>query len=80
MKKPRPGIPSPLATHDETLGCCQNIETIARLLQICGRVGPGEPLPPQLVAYAGAMIERETRNLRNYLKGQTGRVALRQRG
>lgn len=70
MKKPRSStwkLSAANAAEDQALHCCHNIETVAGLLEACGRTTGDEPLPARLAANAGSMIAEETVRLRRLL-------------
>jgi len=52
---------------DGLLDCCQNITTLARLLNACDYHPEAEPLESTLVHNAGHLIVREAEQLRGWL-------------
>jgi hypothetical protein len=66
MKKAHPKD-SPDDLVDTALDCCQNIQTLAQLLQRAGVHPISEAIDPLLVSNSGYMIGREIENLRQTL-------------
>lgn len=63
----RKNVEAPGLAFEQTLHCCDHIQTVAGLLQAYGSHPHGEPLPAPLVASAGYLLGDEARQLRHLL-------------
>ena len=71
--RPRKNVEDRDLAFEQTLHCCDHIQTVAGLLQAYGSHPHGEPLPAPLVASAGYLLGDEARQLRHLLNQLLGR-------
>jgi hypothetical protein len=74
-RKVKASVPSSASGQDAIDGaidCCENILTLAALLEASNPENLVDFLEPELAARAGAMILRETRKLRDLLNALSG--------